>query len=180
MSLMLAGIPAPPLDTTGLEFYNWLGQVFRLLTESGAIAWVRVDKTGSSLGDLTTRRHDQLTELSDNDHPQYPLKASLETVSGAWIFSAAFTHTGTTVGFYSKAPVTQAAASADLTGNAAGTTDGAIQTLTDPADAPATADALRDDLVANLIPELRNNIDELRIKVNNALTALRGVGVIAT
>ena len=89
-------------------------------------------------------------------------------------------HDGSNVGFYSTTPAAQASASADLTGSASGTVNGSIQSLTDPSDTPADADALRDDLVANLIPELRNNIDELRVKLNEALTALRGVGLIAT
>lgn len=89
-------------------------------------------------------------------------------------------HDGTNVGFYGTSPTSQASAAADLTGNAAGSTDGIIQPLTDPASALLSVDALRNDLVANIIPELRNNIDELRVKVNSALTTLRGVGLIAT
>ena len=105
--------------------------------------------------------------------------AGILTIASEAEIDGALNHDGTTVGFYGTTPVTQAAASADLTGSASGTANGSIQALTDPADTPVTADALRDDLVANLIPELRNNIDELRVKVNNALTALRGVGLIA-
>lgn len=33
--------------------------------------------------------HGALTGLGDNDHPQYPLKASTQTISGSWTFSAA-------------------------------------------------------------------------------------------
>lgn len=53
-----------------------------------------------------------------------------------------------------------------LTDNTAGTANETLQALTDPADAPGTADALRDDLVANLIPELRNNLADLAAKIN--------------
>lgn len=100
--------------------------------------------------------------------------------TGAFLLGGDLDHNGSNVGFYGTTPAAQASASADLTGNAAGSTDGAIQTLTDPADTPGTADVLRDDLVANLIPELRNNIDELRLKLNDALAALRGIGITAT
>ncbi len=75
---------------------------------------------------------------------------------------------------------TQASAVPDLTDNSAGTADDTIQALTDPADAPASADALRDDLVANLIPELRNNIADLTAKVNDLIAAVRGGGLVSS
>src|SRR5262245_46947100 len=53
-----------------------------------------------------------------------------------------------------------------LTDSSGGTANDTVQALPDPADAPATADALRDDLVANLIPALRNNLADLTAKVN--------------
>ena len=57
-------------------------------------------------------------------------------------------------------------AAVGLTDNSGGTANTTIQALTDPADAPADVDALRDDLVANLIPELRNNYADLAAQVN--------------
>lgn len=89
-------------------------------------------------------------------------------------------HDGLNVGFYGTAPATQAAAQADVTGTAGGATDGAMEAIPDPTDTPATADALRDDLVANALPAIRNNIDEVRVIANKALDVLRGVGLMAT
>lgn len=74
---------------------------------------------------------------------------------------------------------TQASAIATLTDNSAGTANDTIQAMADPTDTPATADALRDDLVANLLPALRNNIADLTAKVNAITAALRGAGIIA-
>lgn len=65
-----------------------------------------------------------------------------------------------------------------LTDSSGGTANDTVQALTNPADAPATADALRDDLVANLIPELRNNFADLAGKINALRTALRNGGVL--
>lgn len=62
---------------------------------------------------------------------------------------------------------------ASLTDSSAGTADDTVQALTDPADAPGTADILREDLVANLIPELRNNLADLAAKVNAIIEILR-------
>lgn len=70
---------------------------------------------------------------------------------------------------YSTASATHANPTATtLTDNSGGTANTTLQALTDPADAPAAADNLRDDLVANLIPELRNNFADLAAS-NNAL-----------
>lgn len=44
--------------------------------------------------------------------------------------------------------------------------------ITDPADAPATADALRDDLVANTIPSIETALNNLGTKVNLIIDAL--------
>ncbi len=44
--------------------------------------------------------------------------------------------------------------------------------ITDPADAPGTADILRDDLVANAVPEIESALDALGTKVNEILTRM--------
>lgn len=55
----------------------------------------------------------------------------------------------------------------NLTGDAA---NGTIADITDPADAPASADALRDDLVANALAEIRAMGKELAAKSNSLRT----------
>jgi hypothetical protein len=67
--------------------------------------------------------------------------------------------------------LSSAAALTVLTDNSAGTADNTIAAMPDPADAPASADALREDFVTNIMPPLRNNIADLTAKVN-ALIAL--------
>ena len=73
---------------------------------------------------------------------------------------------------------TQASAIADL----AGTVGAANDTMTAvpvPADTPADADALRDDIATNVIPAINNNLADLQAKVAGpALTA--GAGDIVT
>ena len=61
----------------------------------------------------------------------------------------------------------------------AGTTGGsstALTTMTMPADTPATADALRDDLVANAFVDVQENFEALKLKVNGILAAMRAAG----
>lgn len=73
----------------------------------------------------------------------------------------------------------QAATVAALTDNSAGTANNTIQAMPDPTDTPATADALRDDLVAVLLPALRNNVADLAAKINEIRTVLRAAGLMA-
>jgi hypothetical protein len=54
----------------------------------------------------------------------------------------------------------------------AGADGNALAALPDPADAPATADELREDLVANLIPALRNNLASLASKLEEVRAAI--------
>jgi hypothetical protein len=48
-----------------------------------------------------------------------------------------------------------------LTDNGGGTADGTVSAMADPANTPADADALRDDLVANFCLAVRNNFKEV-------------------
>jgi hypothetical protein len=60
----------------------------------------------------------------------------------------------------------------------AGTANDTLEALADPTDTPASADALRDDLVANLLPKVRNNFADLASKVNEIRTALVRAGIL--
>ncbi|OPY11331.1 MAG: hypothetical protein A4E67_00229 [Syntrophaceae bacterium PtaB.Bin038] len=53
-------------------------------------------------------------------------------------------------------------------------------TITDPADSPASADALRDDLVANTIPSIESALNSLGTKINNILAKLETAEVLAS
>lgn len=55
-----------------------------------------------------------------------------------------------------------------LVDNSAGVANTTIEAMANPTDAPATADALRDDIVAVLLPAIRNNIADLAA-AHNAL-----------
>lgn len=79
------------------------------------------------------------------------------------------------IGVNGAAPPAQASITA-LTDSSGGTANNTVQALTDPADTPADADALRDDLVANLIPQLRNNYADLAVKINELRTILVNLG----
>jgi len=59
----------------------------------------------------------------------------------------------------------------------AGTANTTLEALPNPTDTPASADALRDDIVANLLPPLRNNFADLATQVNAIRTALRNAGL---
>jgi hypothetical protein len=56
----------------------------------------------------------------------------------------------------------------------------AAHAITDPADTPASADALRDDLVINTIPAIEAALNALGTKVNNILTKLETAEILAS
>jgi hypothetical protein len=103
---------------------------------------------------------------------------SLRTATAATAEAAAFNWQtgGTIVGGGTASGIT---AIPDLAGTV-GTANDTMTAIANPTDSPATADALRDDLVAVLIPALNNNLADLQTKVNAILAALRTAGVIAT
>lgn len=92
--------------------------------------------------------------------------------------NGALNHDGTTVGFYAATPVVKATGIAALTDNTSGTANDTLQAITDPADGPITADALRDDLVANTLPAIRNDFADLAAKVNALRTVLLNLGLL--
>lgn len=91
--------------------------------------------------------------------------------------NGSFRHLSANLGFYGVATVTRQAVVA-LTDNTSGTANDTLQAIPDPADAPATADALRDDLVANALPAIRNDFADLAAKVNAIRTALVNLGLL--
>ena len=69
--------------------------------------------------------------------------------------------------------VATSTAIASLTGTP-GTANDAMTAIAAPTDSPASADALRDDLTAVMIPAINNNFADLQAKVNAILAAMRG------
>lgn len=61
----------------------------------------------------------------------------------------------------------------------AGTANTTLQACPDPTNAPADADALRDDIVATLLPPIRNNFADLAAQINAIRTALMNAGLMA-
>jgi hypothetical protein len=110
-----------------------------------------------------------------DDHTVYDNDAS-GTLAVAGLFMG-MEPDGTVRVYVSSHRMAAAATIAALTDNSAGTANNTIQALPDPTDTPATADALRDDLVAVLIPALRNNFADLAAKVNEIRTVLRASGL---
>lgn len=69
---------------------------------------------------------------------------------------------------YSTADATHASRTASsFTDNIGGTTGTTLAAVPDPADTPITADALRDDLVANVLPAIRDALSSLALQHNN-------------
>lgn len=117
--------------------------------------------------------------------------ASLATFTVALDVTGAFvvTHNGIPlltinqdgIGFFNTPASPQPANIAPLTDDSGGTAGGfVVPFIPDPINGPVSADALRDDLVANILPPLRNAIAELTAKVNALNAALESVGLLSS
>jgi hypothetical protein len=115
------------------------------------------------------------TVYAYDDHTVYDNDAS-GTLFPAGMFMG-MEPDGTVRVYVSSHRMVAAATITALTDNSAGTANNTIQAMADPTDTPATADALRDDIVANLLPAIRNNFADLAAKVNEIRTVLRASGV---
>jgi len=77
------------------------------------------------------------------------------------------------------APATAADVGALTFTAVAGTANTTLEAMADPTDTPANADALRDDIVANLLPKIRNNFADVATQINAIRTALQAAGLMA-
>lgn len=109
-------------------------------------------------------------------------KDGILIVPGQITVSGVFRHTGSTFAVFNQSPTTQPAAytqtystvtrthaartAAALNDNSGGTPSGTLSVITMPADSPASADALRDDLVTNSLAAIKNAIASLADQVN--------------
>lgn len=66
-----------------------------------------------------------------------------------------------------------------LTDNSGGTANNTIALLPVLTDTPASADALRDDIVNNFVPVLKDSIADLAGKINTIITTLDNAGITA-
>lgn len=66
-----------------------------------------------------------------------------------------------------------------LTDSVGGSQSRTLASIPDPADSPLTADALRDDLVANVLPKIRDAVSGLADFSNDLRTNMRATGEMA-
>jgi hypothetical protein len=60
------GLPPPPTkaESGSFAWIDWYQKLSTYLNASGSVPWAVVDKAGSSLGDLQTRAHANLTAVA--------------------------------------------------------------------------------------------------------------------
>jgi hypothetical protein len=154
--------------------------------------------------DIGAVDHGDLSGLLGDDHTQYPLlagrtagqvligglvagedlelKSTAHATKGSIIVGedgsdVEIAKSDGKVGFFQIAPVVKQVV-VDLTDNSGGVANDTLEVIPNPADAPVTADDLREDLVANVIPAIKNDLADLAAKINAILNALQLYGLV--
>lgn len=100
-----------------------------------------------------------------------------QTISGEKTFTATVNfdgtldHDGTLIGEFGATPAGQVAALADAV---------TAHNITDPTDSPVDADALRDDIVAVVLPSIEGMLNALGVKINSLIDFAQAHGRMAT
>jgi hypothetical protein len=97
------GLPPPPTkaESGSFAWVDWYQKLNTYLSASGSVPWAVVDKAGSSLGDLQTRAHANLTAVAGGGSYHMSLAEYTGTGTGnfaretAPVFIGAVTYTGT-------------------------------------------------------------------------------------
>lgn len=149
----------PPFITYLIRFNQGVGFS---VTENGGIADISLPSVTSGAGSFSSLVVSGKTDL-DGDVDIGNAITDLVGFYGITGVAQASGYTQT----YATANKTVAARTAQtLTDNSGGSANTTIAAIPDPADTPADADTLRDDLVANVIPALRDAIADLAAQVN--------------
>lgn len=120
--------------------------------------------TAASVGRPCYIVDDQTVALTSNSGARSPA-GRVHSVDSSGVF--------VTMGKSVARQVAALAAITALTDDSAGTANNTIAAMPNPTDTPASADALRDDIVANLLPAIRNNFADVAAKVNEILAAMK-------
>lgn len=148
-----------------------------LCSATGTASILFGDDGDNDIGGVTYAHTSNTLTLRANAASQ--LTCSGTTVSLTPGGTANVACTATTLGFFGATPTTQPADMLDLTDSTAGTPGTTLAAMPNPADTPLSPDALRDDIVANLLPPLRDNIASLGAQVDKIRVALRALGLMA-
>lgn len=67
------GLPKPPIHDQQFSYQwrEWLRRAYVRVADASQLLWEQIDKTGSNLTDLTTRRHRDLQDLQGGTTAEY-------------------------------------------------------------------------------------------------------------
>lgn len=168
--ILYAGTEVDDVSALAAAVLSAGGQLIAATNSTVAAAALRAQANRARGGDP-----DEAAQIMNSALDAAQEGAELASFANGIDVATTLTHAGT-LGLHGAAAVAQPADPVVLSDSSGGAApDNTVQALTDPVDAPGTADILRDDLVANLIPELRNNLRELTEKYN-ALHAVLSAG----
>ena len=74
------GLPKPPIHDQQFSYQwrEWLRRTYVRIAEAAQLLWTQIDKTGSNLTDIETRRHRDLQDLQGGTTAEYYHLASAQ------------------------------------------------------------------------------------------------------
>ena len=84
------GLPKPPIHDQQFSYQwrEWLRRTYVRIAEAAQILWTQIDKTGSNLIDLETRRHRDLQDLQGGTTAEYYHMTSAQHTEVTGFFAA--------------------------------------------------------------------------------------------
>ena len=167
-------MPEQPFAITGLTPEEKVEQALRMMQE---LFEERIG--GANIGDVFTVGGDDVLTLSLSSTGGLEKSSSAVKVKAASTGGIKTDSNGTAVKIKASSGLTSDADGLQNKKQAHIVDAEDTHAITDPADSPASADALRDDLVANTIPEIKAALDALGAKLNALLLALETGEILA-
>ncbi len=88
------GLPKPPIHDQQFSYQwrEWLRRTYVRVADAAQILWTQIDKTGSNLTDIETRRHRDLQDLQGGTTAEYyHLTSSQHTIAAGLLIATDIT-----------------------------------------------------------------------------------------
>lgn len=165
-------LPKAPKEYDSARIDGMFDQVLKKLAEVSSGISVIASLNNKAIGGLAENRlylhtdpNQKNVDLVFVSRGRLHRIVSFSQDTGGQFSGLAYTQT-----YATKTQTHAARTASSLTDSTGGTSDTTVAAVPNPSDSPATADILRDDLVANVWPTLQNNFADLVAMLNKVRT----------